>query len=80
LGEVRECAEIFVNGKAVSVRIWPPYSADITQFLKTGNNDIRIVVSNLLANRFSWDILGTRGNGSIPDSGLLGTVKILEMK
>ena len=78
LGEVRECAEIFINGKAASVRIWPPYSADMTKFLKTGDNDIRVVVSNLLANRFSWDSIGTRGNGSIPDSGLLGPVKILE--
>ncbi len=78
LGEVRECAEIFVNGKALGVRIWPPYSVDITDFLRNGKNNIRVVVSNLLANRFSWDILGTRGNGSTPDSGLLGPVKILE--
>lgn len=82
LGDVRECAEIWVNGRLAGVRLWPPYRVDITDLVRPGSNDVRIVASNLLANRFAWDQLGTRGWGlehmqeSVLDSGVLGPVNL----
>lgn len=77
LGEVRESAEIWVNGRQAGERIWPPYEADITQLLKPGKNVVRVVASNLLANRFYWAWRGRRdGTYNIPESGLLGPVTL----
>jgi hypothetical protein len=92
LGDVRYCAEIWVNGKLVTYRPWPPYSVDITDFVKVGQNNITIVVANLKANQMHWDIydatltdLRSRWvhHGSILrevdrlSSGLIGPVKIV---
>lgn len=76
LGDVRECAEIWVNAQLAGTRIWPPYRLDIAPLLRRGSNRITIIVSNLLANRFSWDVLGTRGRAQPQPSGLLGPVSI----
>ncbi|UCD37858.1 MAG: hypothetical protein JSW54_13725 [Fidelibacterota bacterium] len=56
LGEVRYCAEIWVNDELVTYHPWPPYTADITAHVREGRNKISIVVANLLANRRLWDI------------------------
>ena len=92
LGDVRYCAEIWLNGKLVTYRPWPPYSVDITDFVKVGKNNITIVVANLKANQMHWDIydaaltnLRSRWvhHGSILReaerlrSGLIGPVKIV---
>jgi len=56
LGDVRFCAEIWVNSKLVTYRPWQPYTVDITDFVKVGENTITIVVANLKANQMYWDI------------------------
>jgi len=56
LGEVRELAEIFVNGHSAGVVWKPPYRADITSFLKPGNNELKIEVMNLWINRLTGDM------------------------
>ncbi|HEY3397529.1 MAG TPA: glycosyl hydrolase [Armatimonadota bacterium] len=76
LGEVRECAEVWVNGKLAGAPLWPPYRVEITDLLQPGANEVVVVVSNLLANRFAWDEWGTRGPGATLDSGLLGPVTL----
>ncbi len=76
LGEVRECAELWVNGQLAGTRIWPPYRVEITDLLQEGENELAVVVANLLANRFAWDEWGTRGRGETLDSGLLGPVRL----
>jgi hypothetical protein len=76
LGEVRECAEVWVNGTLAGTRIWPPYCLDIKPFLKRGDNEIVLVVSNLPANRYAWDVWGSRGGGGTLVSGLLGPVTL----
>jgi len=64
MGKVHHCAEIWINGKLAGVRIWAPYSLDITGHLKEGENTISIVVVNLLANRRRWEIFDSvRGRG-----------------
>jgi hypothetical protein len=56
LGKVSYCAEIWINGKLVGTRVWPPYRMDITQYVTQGRNKVDIVVANLLANKMHWDI------------------------
>jgi alpha-L-rhamnosidase len=51
LGEVRELADVSVNGVKVGVRLSPPYRFDITDAVKPGANQIEIKVANLAANR-----------------------------
>ncbi len=92
MGEVRYCAEIWVNDELVTYRPWPPFSADITSYVRVGKNKVSIVVANLLANRRQWDIydqnltdLRSRFNheGAVLresdclKSGLLGPVQIV---
>ena len=76
LGEVRECAEIWVNGELAGVRLWPPYRVEITRFLHEDSNEVVVVAANLLANRYAWDNWGSRGAGRTLDSGLLGPVTL----
>ncbi len=64
LGEVREVAEIAVNGTSVGSRLWPPYRLDVTSALRPGENSVRVRVTNTGAN--------VRGQ-ALP-SGLLGPV------
>jgi hypothetical protein len=55
LGEMYDIAELTVNGKPVGVLWNPPYDADITPFLKSGNNTFEIAVTNNWANRLIGD-------------------------
>ncbi|MBN1465674.1 hypothetical protein JXA02_07945 [candidate division KSB1 bacterium] len=92
LGEVRDIAEVFVNGKAAGTGWKPPYLFDITRLLKPGANDCRIEVTNQWTNRLLGDhrakagqrVLagsdGIRFFGPLPpvqESGLLGPVALI---
>ncbi|WP_140487943.1 glycosyl hydrolase [Flavobacterium sp. GSA192] len=55
LGRVEVIAKLFVNGKEVSLLWKEPYWADITAFVKSGENEIRIEVTNLWSNRLIGD-------------------------
>ncbi len=70
LGKVSEIAYLFVNGKDVGVKMWPPYVFDILDYVKPGINNIRVEVTNSLANRI---------NKAHLESGLLGPV-VLEFR
>lgn len=48
LGEVFETAEVFVNGRSAGVRLCRPYRFDLTGFLKEGENELAIEVTNTL--------------------------------
>ena len=51
LGDVRESARVFINGKPAA-RLWSvPYSAPVGEFLRPGRNLLEIEVTNLSANR-----------------------------
>lgn len=73
LGTVGEAAEVAVNNVTAGRRISPPYSFDITDLIKNGENKLEITVSNHLAysrrDRYSDFHL-------YEPSGLLGPVRV----
>ncbi|TKK71860.1 glycoside hydrolase [Ilyomonas limi] len=92
LGDVKNLAEVIVNGKSLGV-IWKhPFKADITSALKQGANKVEIKVTNLWVNRIIGDaqpgvtnkITYTsmpfyQANSPLLPSGLLGPVKIVSV-
>jgi hypothetical protein len=51
LGDVRESARIWVNDQPAGVLLAHPFRIDITDYIRTGQNDLVIEVTNLSANR-----------------------------
>lgn len=51
INDASEVVEVWVNGTHSGVKLSPPYSFDISQSVKTGENFITIEVTNTLANR-----------------------------
>lgn len=49
-GPVREAADVYVNGQRAGVVWHPPYSIDLTKWLKPGTNELSIVVGNTAIN------------------------------
>jgi len=95
LGEVNYFAEIWINGKLVDTRVWPPFETEVQNYLKAGKNTISLVVANLITNEMTWNIF----DQSLTDfrarwahnfgidreldrlrSGVLGPVKIVPFK
>jgi hypothetical protein len=56
-GPVREAAEIYVNGQRTGVVWHPPYSIDLTEWLKPGKNELTIVVGNTAINSLAGQTL-----------------------
>ena len=55
LGQVKDLAEVLINGKSV-VTLWcPPYVTDITKFVIQGKNDLELKVTNTWVNRLIGD-------------------------
>lgn len=67
LGDVRELAQVTVNGTVLPRALWSPYVVDVTDALRTGGNEIAVRVTNTLLN--------TRSKNP-PPSGLLGPVTL----
>ena len=92
LGEVRDLARVVVNGKDAGILWKLPFSADITEFLVPGKNEIEIKVTNVWANRLIGDEVNPQEKRytepmttmhydepheqTLLPSGLLGPVKI----
>lgn len=89
LGDVKNLAEIIVNGKSLGVLWKPPFRLDVTKALKVGQNKIEIKVTNLWVNRLIGDaqpgvsnkITYTtmpfyKADSPLLPSGLLGPVRI----
>lgn len=55
LGEMNDIAEVSVNHMPADTLWYPPYRADISQYLQKGKNAIRITVTNNWANRMIGD-------------------------
>lgn len=51
LGDVRESARVWVNDQEVGILWSVPFQAKIGQYLRKGENTMRIEVANLMANR-----------------------------
>lgn len=50
MGDVRESAHVYVNGKDAGIAFSVPFRLNIGQYLKAGKNEIRIEVTGLCAN------------------------------
>ncbi|MDR0560883.1 MAG: hypothetical protein LBG92_12015 [Prevotellaceae bacterium] len=55
LGKLHDIAEVEVNGVRVAVLWHPPYQTDITPHVKSGDNTLRIHITNNWANRLIGD-------------------------
>jgi hypothetical protein len=50
--DVREAAEVILNGQTMGVMLNKPWQADVTKGLRAGENKLEVRVANLLVNRF----------------------------
>jgi hypothetical protein len=93
LGNVRELAEVRVNGKGCGITWAPPFRVDITRALQPGRNGLEIQVVNFWPNRIIGDAALpreqqlTRTNirkltaaTKLMESGLLGPVSLVREK
>ncbi|MDR1743140.1 MAG: hypothetical protein LBR48_04890 [Dysgonamonadaceae bacterium] len=55
LGEVRDLAEVEINGQKVATLWVTPFKVDVTKYLKKGNNTIKISVTNTWQNAMIGD-------------------------
>ena len=55
LGVLNDIAQVRVNGKDAGVLWYPPFTADITDCLKAGDNQLKIIVTNNWANQLIGD-------------------------
>lgn len=55
LGEVREMAEVRVNGEGTEILWKPPFRTDLTPLVRPGENRLEIRITNLWANRLIGD-------------------------
>lgn len=68
LGKVCEIAHIYINDRDVEVRMWAPYAIDITEYIRAGENKIKVYVSNSKAVKYEKRLF---------ESGLIGPVTIM---
>jgi hypothetical protein len=90
LGEVKNLAEVMVNGKSLGIAWHAPYRVEATSALKPGANEVTIKVINAWVNRLIGDaqpdattkytfadVKPYKANSPLLPSGLLGPVQIL---
>jgi len=93
LGDVKNLAEVIVNGKSLGILWNYPFRVNISGALKPGTNTLVIKVTNLWVNRLTGDaqpgvtnkITYTtmpfyQANSKLLPSGLLGPVKIMAVE
>lgn len=90
LGDVREIAEVSLNGRTLRTLWMPPYRLDVTDALRRGRNTLTVKVTNLWVNRLIGDAqpkaakitttyLPTyRPDAPLRPSGLIGPVLLTE--
>ena len=90
LGDVRELAEVKVNGKSCGIFWCPPWRVDVTVAVKPGENKLQVEVVNFWPNRIIGDeslpkeqrltqtnIRKLTAKTPLEPAGLLGPVKLL---
>jgi (4-O-methyl)-D-glucuronate---lignin esterase len=90
LGEVRNLAEVTLNGKSLGILWHAPYRADATAALRPGVNELSVAVVNAWVNRLIGDrqpgittpitfadITPYQADSPLLDSGLLGPVTLV---
>ena len=88
LGQVKEIAEVSVNGQSLGIYWKPPFRLDITRAVKQGENRLDVRVTNLWPNRLIGDeqpgakryifsiIRPFKKDTRLLESGLMGPVNI----
>jgi hypothetical protein len=93
LGDVKNLAEVSVNGKSLGI-VWKmPFRIEVTQAMKPGGNTIEIKVTNLWVNRMIGDRQPNaakqytftsptfyKADSPLLPSGLLGPVQIIRFQ
>jgi hypothetical protein len=92
LGDVKNLAEVTVNGKSLGIVWHAPYRVDATSALKPGANEVTIKVINAWVNRLIGDeqpdattkytfadVKPYKANSPLLPSGLLGPVQVYSM-
>lgn len=77
LGDVVASCELKVNGQSAGILMSPPYKVDIAKYVKTGTNDIEVLVYSTLSNHYQTIPTPYRGDGI---AGLIGPVSLAIMK
>jgi hypothetical protein len=92
LGDVKNLAEVLVNGQSLGIVWHPPYRVDLTDVLRPGANTLEVRVTNAWVNRMIGDeqpgaavkytfadIKPYHANSPLLPSGLLGPVQVLSI-
>ncbi len=95
-GPVREAAVVYVNGQRAGSVWCPPYAVEVTGLLKSGENEIRIIVANTAVNHMAgralpdYRLLNQRYGKRFDaqdmdkiepvDSGLLGPIRLIAVQ
>jgi alpha-L-rhamnosidase/Glycosyl hydrolases family 2, sugar binding domain len=90
LGDVKNLADVTVNGKDLGIVWHAPYRVDVTSALKPGSNQVVVKVTNAWVNRLIGDqqpdattkytfadVKPYRANSPLLPSGLLGPVAVV---
>lgn len=87
LGDVKDVAQISINGKPGPVLLLQPYRAGVTQLLHSGRNTLQITVVNTLFNALSaqgrslnYRPETTNTPNGLMSSGLIGPVRLEEIQ
>jgi hypothetical protein len=93
LGDVKNIAEVSVNGQALGILWKAPFRVDVTSALKAGANTVEIKVTNLWVNRLIGDrqpnvtkkytytaLEFYHADSPLLPSGLIGPVKIMRLE
>lgn len=65
---VKDYLSVCVNGKTAGARLYSPYEFDVTELLRSGENEIAFTVGNVLENEI---------NGTDNDAGVFGSKRII---
>ena len=89
LGDVRNIAEVAVNGKPVAAAWRKPFRVNLTGALKAGANTLEVKVANVWVNRIIGDqqpgatkittVQSYRADSPLLPSGLLGPVRLVSI-
>jgi hypothetical protein len=92
LGEVKNIAEVIVNGKSLGILWKKPFRINVSGALKPGDNKLEIKVTNLWVNRLIGDVQPGvtnkityttmpfyQANSPLLPSGLLGPVEVVSV-
>jgi hypothetical protein len=91
LGDVKNLAEVEINGKPAGVLWHAPFRAEVTGLLKPGRNEVTVKVTNLWVNRLIGDqqpdatkkytfadVTPYKADSPLLPSGLLGPVHVVQ--